>query len=125
MRTKDNTVETIFHPLLTAFLFEADTLYHYWKDEVVITSGSENNSKVKHLYSSLHYATPGQAADIRSWDKKTHNRGQVPNRFKQTQALKKKAQEFCDKMNIPRNWIDVILEGYHIHIEYQPKRIEG
>jgi len=119
MRTADKTVETEFHPLLTSFLFSADELYRSWRSEVIITCGSEHSAY--HGYTSLHYALPAQGADIRSWDKKT-GRGDVPKPVHQVTALKRAAKNFCLAHNIPTDWIEVILEPDHIHIELQPKR---
>lgn len=115
MRTKNDTVETHFHPVLTEFLFTIDLLYLSWNGELVITSGSELTSK--HSYTSLHYATPCQAADIRIWET-----GDTPKPEKQLTTIVAKAYTFCMDHNIPFSWIEVILEAYHIHIEYQPKR---
>lgn len=120
MRRKSAKVETQFHPMLIAFLFEVDELYRKWKVEVVITSGSESNKL--HGYTSLHYATPAQAADIRTWDQITHNYGKVPKPFSQRAYLVELAKRFCLKHDIPEDWIEIILESDHIHIEYQPKR---
>jgi len=120
MRRKDKTVECEFHPVLTEFLVEVDELYREWNDELVITSGSEQGTR--HKLTSFHYATPGQAADSRTWDAVEHNRGTVPPPNIQHAAIEEKAIRFCLRKDIPANWIEVILEAFHIHIEYQPKR---
>ena len=120
MRRKNASVETEFHPVLTSFLFEVDELYRSWRDECVITSGSENTAR--HGYTSLHYATPAQAADIRIWSMKIHKRGRVPSPATQHEKLKIAAAAFCMNRGIPTSWIEIILEKHHIHIEYQPKR---
>lgn len=117
MKTKDHTVETEFHPTLTAFLFEADITYRKWGSELIITSGSEQSAK--HSRTSLHYATPAQAADIRIWQ--TYHE---PPADQQLDYLKATSAIFCRKLSIPTDWIDIILESDHIHIEYQPKRIQ-
>lgn len=122
MRTKDYTVETHFHPTLTAFLFDVDELYRVWEDEVVITSGSENI--VHSTKTSLHHATPCQAADVRSWSHITHQRGIVPVPSVQMLQIKAARNRFCIINDIPAEWIEIILEPTHIHIEYQPKRID-
>lgn len=116
MRRKDSSVETNFHPVLTSFLFDVDEVYRSWDDELVITSGSESGSK--HGFTSLHYATPAQAADTRIWET-----NKVPAPIEQQVKLREVAEDFCDAHNIPHNWIEVILEPHHIHIEYQPKRL--
>jgi len=119
MRTKDLSVQTIFHPALTAFLFGIDILYRDWGDECEITSGSE--PETRHGRTSLHYATPCQAADVSFW------RVEVLgiSREEQWVAIEKAADLYCDSLGVPHNWIDIILEDDHIHIEYQPKRTES
>lgn len=72
----------------------------------VITSGSEQG--VHHSKTSLHYT--GAALDIRTTDQMTGERfkgmSQVFNEIK--------AALNCD--------FDLIDEGNHLHLEYQPKR---
>lgn len=116
MRRKDNSVQTEFHSLFTAFLFDVDELYRSWGSELVITSGSE--SSTKHGFTSLHYATPAQAADIRTWET-----GTTPAPIEQQEKLREVAAKFCKSYALPANWIEIILEPHHIHIEYQPKRL--
>lgn len=115
MRTKDHTVETGFHPVLTGFLFQADKVYRAWNSELTITSGTEHSTR--HSYSSLHYATPGQAADIRIWQIE-----KVPPADVQLDALQEAAGYYCDSLGIPHSWVDIVLESDHLHCEYQPKR---
>lgn len=115
MRTKDSTVETEFHPVITSFLFGVDAIYRNWGDELVITSGSEHTTK--HGVNSLHYAKPACAADIRTWV-----RAKVPDAKAQLEAITNWAANFCKRAGYPTNWIDVILESDHIHVEFQPKR---
>ena len=119
MKRKDSTVETDFHPVLTALLFDFDELYRNWGVEVTITSGSEPGTR--HCKTSLHYATPCQAADIRSWDVMDIS-GKVLKAKQQAAALIEEAEDFCMRRNIPVDWIDLIVESDHIHVEYQPKR---
>ena len=120
MRAKDTSVQCEFHPILTAFLFRCDTVYREWDSELTITSGSETGTR--HGYTSLHYATPAQAADIRSWAISLTAGGLVSAQ-KQHTALQDEAQKYCISLNIPHDWIEVILESNHIHVEYQPKRL--
>lgn len=110
MHRKDSSVETEFHPIITAFLFQLSDLFIGWGYELVITSGSE--METKHSRTSLHYATPAQAVDIR-------NRHLVQLT---TAHIIEEAKEFCIARKIPTSWIEVIEESDHIHIEYQPKR---
>ena len=118
MKTKDYSVECLFHPALTGFLFGIDQMYRdRWGEELIITSGSEPTTK--HSYTSLHYATPCQAADIRSWQ-----RGLVPSAEEQHKAITEAAILYCQSLGVPVDWMEVILESDHIHIEYQPKRRE-
>ncbi len=121
MRRKNSTVQCKFHPMLTAFLFKADEYYSNLGSEVTITSGSETITR--HGYTSLHYATPCQAADVRSW---TVIYGEVSYTAKmQHKELIQLAIDFCTTENIPADWVEVILESDHHHIEFQPKRQEG
>ncbi len=121
MKTKNDSVECRFHHVITSFLFKVDRLYNFWEDECVITSGSE--SSANHSYTSFHYADPGQAADIRIWDELANGRGKVPCPREQFEAAKELRDVYCKDRNIPHNWIDIVLESDHIHIEYQPKRL--
>lgn len=118
MKTGYSKVECIFHPVLTGFLFVVDKMYRkQWRQELVITSGSETTAK--HSRTSLHYATPCQAADTRIWET-----GRIPKPEKQQKAIRLEADLYCYSLDIPCDWIEVILESNHMHIEYQPKRPE-
>jgi len=117
MRTKDRTVQCIFHPAITAFLFGIDLLYRAWGDELEITSGSE--PETTHGYKSLHYATPCAAVDI---SVRHAYRISAIQYLQQYAAIRAAADIYCDELGIPHDWIDIILEDHHIHIEYQPKR---
>lgn len=123
MRTKDTSVECLFHPALTGFLFGIDQMYRdRWGTELVITSGSE--PQARHSYTSLHYATPCQAADTRSWDIEVRSTGQTITAEMQHAAMTDAAILYCQSLGVPVDWMEVILEKDHIHIEYQPKRRE-
>lgn len=115
MKRKDPSVETEFHPTLTDFLFEVDVQYRAWNSELTITSGSESDAR--HSKTSLHYAKPCCAADIRTWTV-----GDSADAAIQYRTLLGVRDSYCTHMQIPRNWIDIILESDHIHIEFQPKR---
>ena len=117
MKTKDITVGTKFHPLLTSLLFKIDSLYRKWQSELIITSGSE--SRTKHSYTSLHYALPCQAIDIRIWQILGTK---IPDASEQFAAIKKVSTDWCIAEGFPVDWVDVILESDHIHLEFQPKR---
>ena len=129
MRRKDESVETKFHPELTAFLFEVDDYYRDKPYEglendgafVMITSGSEQSAR--HGKSSLHYATPCCAADIRTWVRWQHLAGTELSPKQQHRDIEYLRNEYCFNIKMPADWIEVILEADHIHIEYQPKRI--
>ena len=119
MKLKDISVQANFHPMITQLAFDIDVLYKQWGDELVITSGSEHTAK--HGRTSLHYATPACAFDVRTWDAANHNRGTVPAPSEQQAAIQEVAKKFCAKQTIPNSWVEVILENDHIHVEYQPK----
>ncbi|PHQ81771.1 MAG: hypothetical protein COB66_01480 [Coxiella sp. (in: Bacteria)] len=123
MKRKDTTVETEFHPKLNFFLTWCDDIYRSaWGAELIITSGSED--KARHGFTSLHYAKPCCAADIRSWGLKDRAGRLIATAKDQYNRLRELRDEFCADQNIPSNWIDIILESDHIHIEFQPKRRE-
>lgn len=115
MIRKDDSVECEIDPILMDFLFWVDDVYRAWGSELVITSGSEDAAR--HSFTSLHYAKPSRAADIRTWE-----RDDVPNGHRQQIEVLAKANEYCRRKGIPLDWIEVILESSHIHLEYQPKR---
>lgn len=116
MLRKDKSVELKLHAVLTNLLFDIDELYREWGSELVITSGSEKTAR--HSLTSLHYADPACAVDIRVWEV-----ANVPTPEQQLKSIKKVSKLYCSTYSIPDNWIEVILESDHIHIEYQPKRI--
>jgi hypothetical protein len=118
MRVKDFSVRLELNAILNDFLIWVDAKYREWDDELVVTSGSEHTAR--HSFTSLHYA--GCAVDVRLWNEIEHGRGKVPSPEEQVAALKIEAATYCSIHKIPPNWIEVILEGTHIHIEYQPKR---
>ena len=125
MKLKDLSVETQFHWLLTGYLFYLDhSRRAAWgnKNELILTSGSE--PQTKHKVTSLHYAIPGCACDVRSWDVTIDDggpQGKV-NAEEQAEFYREQAITYCEKQNIPRDWIEIIVESTHIHIELQPKR---
>ena len=116
MRTKDITVQCSFHQALTVLLFAIDDAYRQkWTQDLVITSGSE--FETRHSRTSLHYL--GNAADIRLL--------KLSERYQQEQyeLTREVADMICDSLDIPNNFYDIVLERDHIHIEYQPKRIDS
>lgn len=118
--TKDSSVELELHPKLTAFLFIlARSLYEKYSYTTVVTSGSEKTAK--HSVTSLHYADPCCAVDLRSWDI-THG-GKIIRASEQVKMYKELASDFCKDLGIPDSWLEIIEERTHIHIEYQPKRL--
>lgn len=114
MRRKNASVECNFEIRLTHLLFEIDDQYRKWESELVITSGSEMSAY--HSRTSLHYC--GCAFDLRIW--RTHKE---PTALKQANKVREIARAYCVKLGIPVDWIDVVLEDDHIHVEIQPKRI--
>lgn len=115
MKTKNTTVQMRLHPRLTDFLFSLAATYASWESELVITSGSEHTAK--HSRTSLHYADPACAVDVRTW-----LTGSTPPPATQKEALASCARLYCLNSNIPTDSFDIVLESDHIHIEYQPKR---
>lgn len=115
MRTKDSSVELkITEPQFVDYLFNVvDDYYREKGDEAIITSGSELESK--HSTTSLHYA--GRAADIRIWQ-----RANVPAPEQQLNDLILRTRVYLTNRKIPINYIDLVLESTHIHLEWQPKR---
>ncbi len=105
---KDNTIELNGLRPELAIIVAGTVVPCFDKFELdcVITSGSEQG--VNHSKTSLHYA--GAAVDIRTIDQITGKRfsgmTQVFNQIK--------AALNCD--------FDLIDEGNHLHLEYQPKR---
>lgn len=120
MRTKDSSVKTAFHWILTELLFEFNELYRSWGGELVITSGSEHSAR--HGKNSLHYAIPACGVDTRTWD--ITDFGETIDAQAQHSAMCLTADKFCDDHDIPREWIEVILERHHVHTEFQPKRVD-
>lgn len=115
MRIKDDTVQCSFHQALTVLLFAIDFVYRKeWGTELIVTSGSE--FETRHSRTSLHYS--GNAADIRLLRKVVSTRHQ----FSITREV---ANMCCASLSIPHNFYDIVLEKDHIHIEYQPKRIDS
>ena len=104
--------------MLTAFLFFADSWYVSLGSQLTLTSGSEKETV--HSYTSLHYADPCCAADVRSW---SFWKGEaLYDDWKQAKQLTSLAATFCRSQNIPETWLEVIHEADHLHVEYQPKR---
>lgn len=121
MKRKDSSVRTNFDPLLSEFLIEVDELYREWGSELTITSGGEHDAR--HSYTSLHYAEPARAADLRSWPIKTRSGlNEKIDAAEQSEAIKNLAADFCARKAIPADWLEVILEKDHHHVEFQPKR---
>lgn len=122
MKRKDASVQANFHWMLSEFLFDVDDVYQRYGDELVITSGGEQDAR--HGVTSLHYAMPCQAADIRTWSTEHGRAGAVPSPSVQFDDVCAARDAFCRRHNIPPGWVDVILESSHMHIEFQPKRMD-
>lgn len=119
MKCKDQSVQCKFHPVLTEFLMEeADFYFRTINSEATITSGSE--PEAKHGVTSLHYSDPCCAADLRSWTIIYQDISYTAQM--QHEELLGRAASFCIERGMPTSWLEVILEGDHHHIEYQPKR---
>ena len=118
MKTKDSSVRTQLHWILTDFLLtRVDPYYRSLGGELIITSGSE--VEARHGRTSLHYAIPGCAVDIRSWKV-----GEA-TAADQAEVILNLANEYAEENGLQAGDIEVILESTHIHMELQPKRREG
>ena len=99
MKFKDN-VTVIFNSYAQTVFGKVDAIYKSVQGtEGTLTSGIEG----AHSPSSLHYR--GLAWDFRLPSRASDN-------DKVIQGL---------KMDLPVSYYDVVLEGNHIHIEYDPK----
>lgn len=120
MRLKDDTIQMAIHPYLTDFLLRhVDPLYSDNGGQLVITSGNEPDPV--HSHTSLHYAIPGCAVDIRSWEWVWDS--QPVTAALQYRWILDAAASYCRQHPLlePGD-IDVVLESNHIHVELQPKR---
>ena len=98
MKIKDNSVKLAgLRPEVVVAMVIADQVYAKHDKAFVITSVTDG----KHSDTSLHYT--GNAFDCRIYD-------DIDN-----EALR---DEIKGKLNVD---FDVVLEGNHIHIEFQPK----
>ena len=101
MRLKDSSVQ--MQGVRSEIIFAlnvADKVYDTYGKEMVITSANDGN----HSTTSLHYA--GCAVDLRT------------NYF-ENDVAKEVTTEIKNRLNID---YDVIFEGNHIHLEFQPRR---
>lgn len=102
MRLKDGVrISSLTVPVLLSVI-TAQEEYQKYETELVITSGEDS----RHSSTSLHYS--GNAVDLRTRT--------LPNPKVDGQQI---ANTLDEKLG--RNF-DVIFEGDHIHIEYQPRR---
>ena len=101
MKLKSNSVNIAgIRPELLFAVMVADKVYSEHGVECVITSVTDS----KHGTTSLHYA--GCAVDLRT------------SVFKSEDYAKAVSDEIRQRLNID---YDVIFEGDHIHIEWQPR----
>ena len=101
MRLKDNSVKIQgISPELLFGLIVADRVYENHGRELVITSLNDG----KHSKTSLHYS--GNAGDLRTYYFTIDETIIVRNEIKERLG----------------NDYDVIIDGDHIHLEFQPKR---
>jgi len=91
--------------LIIAIIIASGVLYEKYGVDFVITSGSEDYPD--HMRGSLHYS--GSAVDFRSRDIPQEDRTAVLEDIKDA---------------LPSEF-DVVLEGSHFHMEYQPKGPKG
>jgi len=101
MRVKPGVNLTGLRPEIVLALIVAQEVYRQFSAELVITSALDG----RHSATSLHYA--GQAADLRT----KHVKPEL-------------AQKIADTMSERLgDHYDVIYEGTHLHIEFQPRYI--
>ncbi len=98
MRIKHDVDLHPLQPQMVLAMIVAESVYAKSQSEVMITSGKEG----PHMVKSLHFT--GMALDIR-----------LPN-----MAVNQVAANLAAALG-PQ--YDVVLEGDHIHIEYDPKRV--
>lgn len=92
-------------PQLVFALFVAEQVYEQFNREVTITSVNDS----EHSETSLHYA--GCAADLR-----TQNPINGTPYFEDPHEVVRRIK---DRLN---GDFDVMFEGDHIHVEYQPRK---
>ena len=101
MRVKDDSISLLGLSVQAYFAMNvADQVAKEHGQELVITSGSE---AIKHSITSLHFS--GDAFDMRT-------------RFWSASEVKQVRDEIAARLG---RHFDVVIEGDHIHIEYQPK----
>lgn len=99
LELKDGSVQPVdLHPKLTWAIFQAERVYFKHDKRMVITSLNDG----KHMQGSKHYE--GKAMDLRIWGLES-----------KLEQVKKELQDALGKD------FDVVLEGDHFHIEYDPK----
>ena len=91
-------------PELLLALVVADGVWAKHGQNLVITSLNDS----RHSRTSLHYA--GQAADLRT-------------RYFDDGIKMRVADDLRDAMGDNKNY-DIVVESDHIHMEYQPKRVD-
>lgn len=99
IRLKAGVSIAALRPQMLVVLQVADAVYAKHGVDCVVTSGDEGT----HSRGSRHYS--GDAVDLRTRTLGAGDRSQV--RFELAEAL--------------GDAFDVVLEGTHIHVEYQPK----
>lgn len=102
MKLKDGVIIVGMSPQVVLAIMAAQDVYREYNTELVITSGFDGH----HASNSKHYV--GNAVDIR-----THN---LPNPKVDGQAIANRLDG-----DLGRDF-DVLFEGDHIHIEYDPRR---
>ena len=100
IRLKRGVSIASLQPQMLVALQVADAVYEKRGLDAIVTSGDEG----AHGSGSLHFV--GLAVDLRTRTLEPGDRGNV--RFELSEAL--------------GEGFDVVLEGDHIHLEYQPKK---
>lgn len=92
-------------PQIVVALLVAEALWREYKTALVVTSGSDG----KHKVGSKHYS--GDAVDLRVWNLPGYDATDTSGSVKQIAAElgRRLGDEF-----------DVVYEGDHLHVEYDP-----
>lgn len=101
IRVKEGVDISNLQPQMLLALYNAHELYRVRGADLWITSSREG----KHMPGSLHYA--GLAVDLRVWN--------LPHAERDGRAI---ATELGEALG--RDY-DVLYEGDHLHVEYDPK----
>lgn len=104
MYIKNGVTLFTLKPQIVLAVFIADTVFrHYTNEKLCITSGDDG----KHMEGSKHYT--GEAVDIRR-----------PKNFMFNNDIDMLVKDLATSLG---EGYDVVLENFHIHIEYDPPTV--